>query len=98
MGVLRGRLLDISPVAYREVVESLNSARIRLDTNQQDSKPMTPAASTREATTSANCRDALETYGLEHRKSDRRLNDDAEDAQAVTSSATGFRCPAHPAV
>jgi len=30
----RGRLLDISPVAYREVVESLNSAVFVVDTNE----------------------------------------------------------------
>ncbi|WP_434530876.1 histidine kinase N-terminal 7TM domain-containing protein [Haloarcula sp. NS06] len=31
----RGRLLDISPVAYREVVESLNSAVFLVDTNDR---------------------------------------------------------------
>ncbi len=39
----KGRLLDISPVAYREVVESLNSAVFVVDTDDTIIEPTTSA-------------------------------------------------------
>ena len=85
------RLLDISPVAYREVVESLNSAVFVVDTN--DTIIEANVAGRRllgdEIIVGQSVDDALETSpGLLEKY--RGLNDDAEETQAVIEQRDRF--------
>jgi len=85
------RLLDISPVAYREVVESLNSAVFVVDTN--DTIIEANDAGRRllgdEIIVGQSVDDALETSpGLLEKY--RGLNDDAEETQAVIEQSDRF--------
>ncbi|EMA10396.1 PAS/PAC sensor signal transduction histidine kinase [Haloarcula vallismortis] len=87
----RGRLLDISPVAHREVVESLNSAVFVVDTNDRileandtgrqllGDDTLVGQSVTAALETSP---DLLEKY--------RGLNDDTEETQAVIERTARF--------
>ena len=87
----RGRLLDISPVAYREVVESLNSAVFVVDTN--DTIIEANDAGRRllgdDPVVGAAVDDALET-SPELLGKYRGLNDDTERTQAVIEQDDRF--------
>jgi PAS domain S-box-containing protein len=87
----RGRLLDISPVAYREVVESLNSAVFVVDTN--DTIIEANDAGRRllgdDPVVGAAIDDALET-SPELLGKYRGLNDDTERTQAVIEQDDRF--------
>ncbi|WP_336330555.1 histidine kinase N-terminal 7TM domain-containing protein [Haloarcula sp. CGMCC 1.2071] len=87
----KGRLLDISPVAYREVVESLNSAVFVVDTDDTiiEANDVGRKLLGDETIVGQSVDDALETSpGLLEKY--RGLNDDAEETQAVIEQRDRF--------
>jgi len=87
----RGRLLDISPVAYREVVESLNSAVFVVDTDDTiiEANDVGRQLLGDETIVGQSVRGALET-SPELLERYRGLNDDAEETQAVIEQNDRF--------
>jgi len=87
----RGRLLDISPVAYREVVESLNSAVFVVDTNSKiiEANDAGRQLLREETIVGQSVEDALET-SPELLEKYRGLNDDAKETQAVIEQRDRF--------
>ncbi|RLM95840.1 histidine kinase N-terminal 7TM domain-containing protein [Haloarcula sp. Atlit-7R] len=87
----RGRLLDISPVAHREVVESLNSAVFVVDTNDRilEANDAGRRLLGDEALVGQPVAAALET-SPELLEKYRSLNDDAEETAAVVEQRDRF--------
>ncbi|KAA9397903.1 PAS domain S-box protein [Haloarcula sp. CBA1130] len=87
----RGRLLDISPVAYREVVESLNSAVFVVDTNDTiiEANDAGRQLLGDETIVGKSVGDALET-SPELLEKYRGLNDHAEETQAIIEQNNRF--------
>ncbi|EMA22685.1 histidine kinase N-terminal 7TM domain-containing protein [Haloarcula amylolytica] len=87
----KGRLLDISPVAYREVVESLNSAVFVVDTDDTiiEANDVGRKLLGDETIVGQSVDDALET-SPELLEKYRGLNDDAEETQAVIEQRDRF--------
>ncbi|AJF27221.1 histidine kinase N-terminal 7TM domain-containing protein [Haloarcula sp. KBTZ06] len=87
----KGRLLDISPVAYREVVESLNSAVFVVDTDDTiiEANDVGRQLLGDEDIVGKSVEDALETSPKLLEKY-RGLNDDAEETQAVIEQRDRF--------
>ena len=87
----RGRLLDISPVAHREVVESLNSAVFVVDMNDTIIEANDAGRQLLQAQTivGQSVEDALET-SPELLEKYRGLNDDAAETQSVIEQRDRF--------
>jgi len=87
----KGRLLDISPVAYREVVESLNSAVFVVDTDDRiiEANDAGRQLLGDRVIVGQSVDDALET-SPELLEKYRGLNDDAEETKAVIEQNDRF--------
>jgi len=87
----KGRLLDISPVAYREVVESLNSAVFVVDTDDTIIEANNAGRQLLgdETIVGQSVDDALDT-SPELLEKYRGLNDDAEETQAIIEQNDRF--------
>jgi len=87
----KGRLLDISPVAYREVVESLNSAVFVVDTDDTiiEANDVGRQLLGDETIVGQSVDDALDT-SPELLEKYRGLNDDAEETQAIIEQNDRF--------
>jgi PAS domain S-box-containing protein len=87
----KGRLLDISPVAYRELVESLNSAVFVVDTDDTiiEANDAGRQLLGDETIVGQSVDDALDT-SPELLEKYRGLNDDAEETQAVIEQSDRF--------